>query len=84
MARLRGASGVVRPTRTIRSFAVVCGATIRSGTSLSTVGRKAASRENRLVLVQFDAEELGGDVGLFHGCCSMIVRVRDHLHGRSK
>jgi hypothetical protein len=34
MARLRGASGVVRPTRIIRSFAIVCGATIASAPSL--------------------------------------------------
>lgn len=50
MARLRGASGVVRPTRTIRSFAVVGGATMRSAPSLSRVGSKTAGRENRLFL----------------------------------
>jgi hypothetical protein len=71
--RLRGARGAVRPTRTIRSLAVVGGATIPSTPSLSRVGHKAAGAENRLFLVQFDAEELRRDVGLFlgervHGC----------------
>ena len=79
MARLRSACAGVRPTRTIRSFAIVCGATIRSAPSLRTGGREAAGRKNRLLLVQFDAEELRGDVGLFPwGAGSSIVRVPEH------
>jgi hypothetical protein len=65
MAPLRGACGVV--SRPIRSFAVVLGATMRSAAIRSRVGREAAGAENRLLLAQFDAEELRSDVGLFRG-----------------
>ena len=80
MARLRGASRVVRPHRSRRSFATENGATIPSAAIQPIIGREATCRENRLFLVQFDAKELRGDVGLFRG--GLVhdgLRVCDYL-----
>ena len=90
IARLRGACGVV--PRPIPSLAVVWGATICSAPIRSTVSHEAASREDRLFLVQFDVEELRGDVGLFRGglihdglrvCDSSIQRQGSGRGGRN-
>jgi hypothetical protein len=65
---------------------------MRSSPSLRTVGREAAGRENRLLLVQFDAKELRGNVGLFRGglvhdglrvCDSRIQRQGSGRGGRN-
>lgn len=51
---------------------------MRSAPIRPTVGREAAGQENGLFLVQFNAEELGRDVGLFLGGWSMGGKVRHH------
>ncbi len=67
MTRLRGASSVIRPHRSRRSFATENGATTPSAAIQPTTGPEATGANNGLFLVQLDAEELGRDVGLFLG-----------------
>jgi hypothetical protein len=90
MARLRGASGIV--PRPIPSLAIVWGATTCTAPIRPRAGCEATGRENGLFLVQFDAEKLRCDVGLFRAglvhdgfrvCDSSLQRQGSRRGGRN-
>ena len=79
MARLRGASGAVRLTRTIRSFAVVGGAQFAPPPACAPSAARLQAERMACSWLSSTRKSWGGNVGHFWwGGWSLKVRVRHH------